>query len=92
MSDQQQNINAQGSQGFVNQPSGPVTQHFHPPTPEQRLHQLRAPVADFVEREQEIVELRQSLTVGDRAAAICGVRGMGGIGKTELALAVNQIK
>jgi hypothetical protein len=51
-------------------------------------HHLRAPVADFVGHEQEIAELHQALTAGDRAAAICGVRGMGGIGKTELAYVV----
>jgi hypothetical protein len=65
----------------------------HLPTPEQRPHQLRAPVGDFVGREQEIDRLTGALTTGESAAAICGLRGMGGIGKTELALVVaNQIK
>jgi hypothetical protein len=76
-----------GVQG-INQ--GTVTINL--PTPEQPPHQIRAPVADFVGREQEIAELCQALTAGDRAAAICGVRGMGGIGKTELSMVVaNQL-
>jgi hypothetical protein len=63
------------------------------PTPEQRLHQLRAPLGDFVGRAQEIDELTHALTAGNAAAAISGLRGMGGIGKTELALLVaHQIK
>jgi tetratricopeptide (TPR) repeat protein len=55
------------------------------------LHQLRAPVADFVGREKEIAQLVQQLRQAagtGAAAAISGVRGMGGIGKTELAYAV----
>jgi hypothetical protein len=51
------------------------------------LHQLRAPVGDFTGRQRELEQLVQSLT-GGAAAAISGLRGMGGIGKTELAYAV----
>jgi tetratricopeptide (TPR) repeat protein len=58
------------------------------PTPEQRLHQLRAPVADFVGREQEIEQITQALVADNSAATVVGIRGMGGIGKTELALVV----
>jgi len=56
------------------------------------LHQLRAPVGDFVGREQEIEKLVQALgkAATNGAAAIGGVRGMGGIGKTELAYAAAQ--
>ncbi|HKP52495.1 MAG TPA: tetratricopeptide repeat protein [Chloroflexia bacterium] len=56
------------------------------------LHQLRAPVADFVGRESEIDQLVQALSEATRSgvAAISGARGMGGIGKSELAFAVAQ--
>jgi tetratricopeptide (TPR) repeat protein len=50
------------------------------------LHQLRAPVGDFVGREQEIETLLNALRHGGRA----GISGMGGIGKTELALLVAE--
>ncbi len=57
------------------------------------LHQLGAPVRDFVGRQREIEQLVQALsTAGSQgsAAAISGVRGMGGIGKTALAYVVAQ--
>jgi tetratricopeptide (TPR) repeat protein len=51
------------------------------------LHQLRAPVGDFVGREREIEQLVAALQKSG-GAAISGVRGMGGIGKSELAYKV----
>jgi tetratricopeptide (TPR) repeat protein len=50
-------------------------------------HQLRAPVGDFIGREKEIAELMATLG-GGGSAVISGISGMGGIGKTELALYV----
>lgn len=53
------------------------------------LHQLRPPVGDFVGREPEIKTLIYALRDRSRAS-ITGISGMGGIGKTELALLVAQ--
>jgi tetratricopeptide (TPR) repeat protein len=54
------------------------------------LHQLRAPVGDFVGREKEIAELLTTLR-GGKSASITGISGMGGIGKTELAYYVANL-
>lgn len=64
-----------------------------PAAPTPVLYQLRAPVADFVGRSQEVDQLVRALrkaSEGGAAAAISGVRGMGGVGKTELAYRVAQ--
>jgi tetratricopeptide (TPR) repeat protein len=52
------------------------------------LHQLPPPPADFTGRTAELAELREAATRG--GVTISGVRGMGGIGKTALALALSR--
>jgi tetratricopeptide (TPR) repeat protein len=52
--------------------------------PDSALHQLREPVADFTGREDALGRLLRE--VGESGVTISGVQGMGGIGKTELAL------
>jgi tetratricopeptide (TPR) repeat protein len=54
------------------------------------LHTTRPPVLDFTGRSEELRELVAHLSRDGATAAISGIRGMGGIGKTELALAVAQ--
>lgn len=48
------------------------------------LHQLPAPPADFTGRQQELKELFTAVKSG--GVTICGLQGLGGIGKTALAL------
>lgn len=73
-------VTGDGNVIHISAPSDPVAT---------ALHQLRAPVGDFVGREQEIETLINALRQGSRAS-ITGISGMGGIGKTELALFVAQ--
>jgi tetratricopeptide (TPR) repeat protein len=49
------------------------------------LHQIPSPPADFTGRQEDLSVLKASLTAGG-AAAIFGLQGMGGVGKTALAL------
>jgi tetratricopeptide (TPR) repeat protein len=62
-------------------------QYINPPAPLASLpalHQIPLPSADFVGREKEIKELLQALETG--GIAISGLLGLGGVGKTALAL------
>lgn len=53
------------------------------------LHQLRAPVGDFIGRSAAFTTLIATLRRADgTSTVISGIRGMGGIGKTEFALKV----
>lgn len=56
------------------------------------VRQLRAPIADFVGRAREIQSLVAMLRdPGPEEAALCVIHGMGGLGKTELALRVAHL-
>jgi len=56
-----------------------------------RLHELPSPPGDFTGRENEIAELSAELEQG--GITISALHGLGGIGKTALALKLaNQIK
>lgn len=58
------------------------------PAAAQALHTLRAPTPDFTGRSDDIETLVNHLSQEGATATIAGIRGMGGIGKTELALVV----
>ncbi len=49
------------------------------------LHQIPAPPADFTGRTEDLAALKSALTTGG-TGAIFGLRGLGGMGKTTLAL------
>ncbi len=49
------------------------------------LHQISEPTSDFVGREDEIAALLAAFEGEGQGAVISGLRGMGGVGKTELA-------
>ena len=64
-----------GSNNTVNVP---------PPTGAPGMFNLPRPPADFVGRAEELAELRAALKT--QGALLCGLRGLGGVGKTALAL------
>ncbi len=53
------------------------------------LHNLPSPPADFVGREDELAQLLKAVETG--GVTIHGLRGMGGVGKTTLALKLAQM-
>jgi tetratricopeptide (TPR) repeat protein len=83
------NVVANRTQGDVVKGNKIVYEGVAPAIPTQTLHQLRAPVGDFVGRAKEIAELLATLR-GGGSAAITGISGMGGIGKTELSFYVAE--
>lgn len=58
-----------------------------PPAPTPVPHQIPPPPRDFTGRKEELEELLEGF---DRGATITGLRGMGGIGKTALALVLAE--
>jgi hypothetical protein len=54
-----------------------------------RLHEVPRPPADFTGREAELKDLLSSIEVG--GVTISGLQGMGGIGKTALALKLVEL-
>jgi tetratricopeptide (TPR) repeat protein len=58
-----------------------------PATQPKPVHQLRNPIADFIGRADEIEELVQALStaVSETTGATAIIRGLGGLGKTQLA-------
>src|SRR5437588_7557038 len=59
-----------------------------PAVPVRALHQLPSPPADFTGRADELAELLQA--VKKNGVTISGLQGMGGVGKTALALKLAQ--
>jgi hypothetical protein len=60
--------------------------------PSKPIHQLRPPVPDFVGRASEIAELVEALRPAAEHGTIGIIRGMGGLGKTQLACMVAQVR
>jgi len=77
----------------IHVPPSPAPAPPPTPTPSPTLHTLGAPVADFTGRKADIAELTDALKPDGRcdSALISGLRGMGGIGKTELARMVGHL-
>ncbi len=86
----QHNIASHGDHNINATGDNPTINVFNTPPERSAKHQLRAPVGDFVGRENEIAELIAELTNGGQVG-ISGISGLGGIGKTELAMVVANL-
>jgi len=79
----QRNIASHGNYNVNNTGDGATFNIYTAPSSYSALRQLRAPKKDFTGREAELEELRRNFSNG---LSVFGVQGMGGVGKTELAL------
>ncbi|XSG77678.1 tetratricopeptide repeat protein [Herpetosiphon llansteffanensis] len=78
---------------LLNQPHQPRSDDPNSIADRAPIHQLRPAVGDFVGREPEFKRLTQAIQIAHtakRGAALVGIHGMGGIGKSELSLIVAQ--
>ncbi|MFL5801042.1 MAG: NB-ARC domain-containing protein, partial [Roseiflexaceae bacterium] len=83
-------INAPGSQGFINRAES-VTQNFVEAPAPPRIPACPAPnAAELFGRAVMIGELARRLIEGQGAVAICAVRGLPGVGKTDLLRATDR--
>jgi len=87
-------VDMRESKGSINVAEGPVNQHFGnnitqiiKPTVSQSVPRIQPPPQKFVGRVKDINEI---LSGFERGAVIAGVRGMGGVGKTALALVLAE--
>ncbi len=83
-------VDMRESTGSINVAEGPVNQHFGDnitqiikPPEKQLIPRIQPPPQNFVGRVDDINEI---LSGFERGAVIAGLRGMGGVGKTALAL------
>jgi NB-ARC domain-containing protein len=83
-------INAPGSQGFINRAES-VTQNFVEAPAPPCIPACPAPnAAELFGRDAMIGELARRLSEGQGAVAICAVRGLPGVGKTDLLRATGR--
>ncbi|MBM7845494.1 tetratricopeptide repeat protein [Herpetosiphon giganteus] len=78
---------------LLNQPHQPRNNDPNSAADHAPIHQLRPVVGDFVGREPEFKRLTHAIQIAHaakRGAALVGIHGMGGIGKSELSLIVAQ--
>jgi Cdc6-like AAA superfamily ATPase len=94
-------INAQGSQGFINEPSGPVSQHFGDIYEADTAHDVRglqnpylglaaftyAERNRYAGREQQVTEAVTKLTTPGEQRALLFITGASGSGKSSFAQA-----